>query len=108
LNFVSIVCVLVRSQKYKQTNTKNKGRKKLFADYPLAALAAIARVIQHRPDAAALQCWHVERVARVPNVLRGHYDGGRTRQQVAEFVFHAIFIEPRTTQNRQDEQTSVH
>jgi hypothetical protein len=34
------VCVLVRSQKYKQTNTKNKGRKKLFADYPLAALAA--------------------------------------------------------------------
>jgi len=87
---------------------KNKGREKLFADNPLAALAAISRVIQHRPDLAALQCRNVECVTRIPDVLGNHYDGGRSRQQVAEFLFHATFIEPLTTQTRQDARTSLH
>jgi hypothetical protein len=68
-SFQLIGCVFVRSQKYKQTNAKNKGREKLFADDPLAALAAISVRICYRPDFTALQCRNVERVTRVPNVL---------------------------------------
>jgi hypothetical protein len=82
------VFVLVRLQKYKQTNAKNKGRKKLFADDPLAALAAIYVCICYRPYLATLDARDVEEITRVPNILWNHYDGGRTRQQVAEFVFH--------------------
>jgi hypothetical protein len=72
-----------------QTNQRKKQRaKKLFADDPLAAFAAISVRICYRPDLAALDARDVEEITRVPNVLGNHYDGGRSRQQVAEFVFH--------------------
>jgi len=85
--------LFVRSQKYKQTNAKNKGRKKLFADDSLAALAAISVRICYRPDLAALDARDVEHFTDVEHILGNHYDGGRSRQQVAQFLFHGSNVQ---------------